>query len=185
MIQESNVIKQIFDIAMGIDKNIDKNKDDRGLLSQNILDKLRNLVEHIALYTYNNDTGQGLNNDYKNLKTGEEHISDKSKYIVLKRFHKLLQISVSHYTPNEENAERLMLKYLSHLLKIREFCENNFGIKILQNLNDFPMNLDNFSLQYYELVAEKIERIDSNLKCESDKFYIYSSKPFVVGGKIL
>lgn len=59
---------EIAIIDGNICKNIDKNKDDRGFLSQNILSELRNLVEHIALKIYNEDNKQNLNNAYDNLK---------------------------------------------------------------------------------------------------------------------
>ncbi|EAK2320406.1 hypothetical protein CRS93_08365, partial [Campylobacter coli] len=53
---ENNILIQILDIDRNINKNIVRNKEDRGFLSQNILNELRNLLEHIALCIYNTDT---------------------------------------------------------------------------------------------------------------------------------
>jgi hypothetical protein len=49
----SNIDKHIIGISNAIGKNIQLiSKKERGLLSQNILSHLRNLVEHIALKIY-------------------------------------------------------------------------------------------------------------------------------------
>jgi len=50
----NNVDKKIFDTNKVIEKNISKfDNSDRGLLSQNILAQLRNLIEYIFLKIYN------------------------------------------------------------------------------------------------------------------------------------
>ncbi|EFM2974635.1 hypothetical protein HHI70_001594, partial [Campylobacter jejuni] len=69
MIWKNNTLTQILDIDRNINKNIDINKEDRGFLSQNILNELRNLLEHIALCVYNVDKNQQLDNVYENLQS--------------------------------------------------------------------------------------------------------------------
>ncbi|HEB9289263.1 TPA: AAA family ATPase [Campylobacter coli] len=183
---ENNILTQILDIDRNINKNIakNKNKEDRGFLSQNILNELRNLLEHIALYIYNIDTNQQLDSIYKNLQSGLKHIEDKRKYKDIKNFHNLLQISVSHYTPNEEAAERLMLKYLFYLFQIRKFCKEFLDIQILDNLQEFPANLDTLSFQYYERVVDKIKQTSVFNDTKTDKFYIQKVKPFIINEEI-
>ncbi len=66
---ENNILIQILDIDRNINKNIVRNKEDRGFLSQNILNELRNLLEHIALCIYNTDTNQQLDSIYENLQS--------------------------------------------------------------------------------------------------------------------
>lgn len=94
---------EIAIIDGNICKNIDKNKDDRGFLSQNILSELRNLVEHIALKIYNEYNKQNLNKAHSNLKKGIDYIKDKAEFKFLYKFHNFLQISASHYTQNEQD----------------------------------------------------------------------------------
>ena len=53
------------------------------------------------------------------LESGIRHIFKNSKYVFIREFHELLQISASHYTLDENNSERLMLKYYSYLLQIK------------------------------------------------------------------
>lgn len=117
---QSNINDKITIIDGNICKNIDKNKNDRGFLSQNILSELRNLIEHIALKIYNEDNQKDLDNDYKHLKeAGLKHIKDKAEFKFLHKFHSFLQSSVSHYTPNETSAEMLMLKYYEYLIRTK------------------------------------------------------------------
>ncbi|ECO7251156.1 AAA family ATPase, partial [Campylobacter jejuni] len=184
MIWKNNTLTQILDIDRNINKNIDINKEDRGFLSQNILNELRNLLEHIALCVYNVDKNQQLDNVYENLQSSLKYIGDKRKYKDIKNFHHLLQISASHYTPNEEIAERLMLKYLFYLFQIRSFCKKNLGIEILNSLQDFPTNLDTLSFQYYECVVDKIKQISVFNDTKTDKFYIQKVKPFIINKEI-
>lgn len=175
-----NVRKQISVIDNNISKNIERNKTDRGFLSQNILNELRNLLEHIALYIYNTDKNEQLDNIYDNLKLSLKYIEDKSKYKDIKNFHNLLQTSVSHYTLDEENSERLMLKYLFYLFRTRNFCKNFLSMTILNNLQDFPTNLDTLSFQYYECVVDKIKQTNIFNNTKTDKFYIQKVKPFII-----
>ncbi|WP_121763295.1 AAA family ATPase [Helicobacter burdigaliensis] len=184
MFPQNRALKQILDIDCNINKNIDRNKEDRGFLSQNILNELRNLLEHIALYVYNTDTNQRLDNIYENLQSSLKYIGDKRKYKDIKNFHHLLQISVSHYTPNEEIAERLMLKYLFYLFQTRNFCKKFLDIQILNNLQDFPINLDTLSFQYYECVVDKIKQTSVFSDTKTDKFYIQKVKPFIINEEI-
>ena len=49
---------------------VSSNKDARGLLAQNILAQLRNLLDHVSLKIYGTSKGQDLLNSYENLKEG-------------------------------------------------------------------------------------------------------------------
>src|SRR5690606_13499726 len=82
---------------------------ERGLLSQNILSLLRNFVEYISLKIFSN--GRDIEISYENIGRALEFVKANGKYRFLNGLHKLLQITVSHYTLDEENSERLMLKY--------------------------------------------------------------------------
>ena len=90
---------------------------DRGFLSQNILSQLRNFVEHIALKAFSN--GHDIDITYDNIKRANQFIHTRGNLNFLSKFHKLLQITASHYTLAPENSERLMLKYYEYLLKIK------------------------------------------------------------------
>ena len=97
---------------------------------------------------------------------------------------------LSHYTLDEENSERLLLKYYEYLLKIKIFLKDKYGLIVLENIENFPINTDKKLMEYYEKITEQItEQIDN---CESvqnksqynDRYYIQKIKPFFVNQQI-
>lgn len=74
----------------------------------------------------------------------------------LHQFHELLQKSVSHYTLDENGSERLMLKYYEYLLKIKIFLNDTYGLHVLDNIEDFPLDTDTELSEYHEKIVEKI-----------------------------
>lgn len=111
----------------------------RGAASQDILKELRDFVEHIMLKVY--AQGGDIKDDWEIICEAIKYVKPLSKWKSLTRFHDLLQISVSHYTPDEESSERLMLKYYMHLLKIKDIIHDRFSLDVLTNLDKFPCTL--------------------------------------------
>ena len=178
--------KAILDADAVICKNISKFDDsERGLLSQNILSQLRNLVEYIAQKVYSN--GQDSDpNDYRIKIDALDFIKTKGQLRFLSSFHVLLQKSVSHYTFDEGGSERLMLKYYEHLLKIKEFLRANYNIEVLRNIDDFPLNLDPQLSEYYQKISERI-KVPSQYAYKDqydDRVYIQKKKAFYIGSQI-
>ena len=90
---------------------------------------------------------------------------------------------VSHYKPDPENSERLMLKYYDYLFDLRQVLKNDYGFEILQNLEDFPLDLDPKLQEYYEKIAVEVERFPVISDCtKGSRFYIEKIKPFYVNG---
>lgn len=172
----------ILDTDKVICKNIDRFDDsERGLLSQNILAQLRNYVEYIAQKIYSNGIDIDPNN-YKNKNEAWEFIQKQGKYRFLSKFHSLLQKSVSHYTLDEGGSERLMLKYYEYMLKIKTFLKDTYNLDVLNNIEDFPLNLDDRLMGYYEKIAEKIIAPSSFAVNNpyNERSYIRKIKPFFV-----
>ena len=171
----------ILNIDSVICKNIDKfNISDRGLLSQNILSQLRNLVEDIFLKIYGN--GKDVENNFENIRKAEAYVKTRGNFGFLSKFHKLLQISASHYTLDEDRSERLMLKYYEYLIRIKNFLKSAYSLDVLSNINKFPINTDKTLQEYYEKIAEKIKQIELSKNKESyrDRYYVQKIKPFFV-----
>lgn len=89
----------------------------RGEISQDILSQLRHFVEHILLKIYAN--GNDIEDTQDNVKQAVKYAKNQEWLRYLSRFHHFLQVSVSHRTLEEENSERLMLKYYEYLLRIK------------------------------------------------------------------
>mgnify|MGYP004496483247 FL=1 len=178
--------KAIYDTNEVICKNINKfDSSERGLLSQNILSQLRNFVEYISMKIY--AKGDDINpNNYDEKCKALEFIKKQGKFRFLNKFHDLLQKSVSHYTLDGDNSERLMLKYYEHLLKIKNFLYENYTLEVLNNIEEFPLNTDKQVEEYYRKIAEKISAISNKAEPVkvSGKFYIQKNKPFFIDSKI-
>ncbi|MCD8544620.1 MAG: hypothetical protein LRY52_07120 [Sulfurospirillum cavolei] len=177
-----NIDIAILTINKAICKNIDNIDDsERGFLSQNILAQLRNFVEHIFLKVYSN--GQNVEVTYQNIQEAINNVKSIADLKFLRKFHKFLQPVASHYTLDEENSERLMLKYYEYLLKIKSYLKNNFNFDVLENINKFPINIDSATQEYYENIAKKINQFKLR-NSHADRYYIQKRKPFFVNYEV-
>ncbi|MBN6712334.1 hypothetical protein JFL47_14165 [Haemophilus haemoglobinophilus] len=89
----SKIDKAILDTNKIICENIKRFDDsERGLLSQNILSQLRNLVEYIAQKIKDIDADP---NDYQDKAKAIKNLNSNNNYRSVKEFHDLLQKSVS------------------------------------------------------------------------------------------
>jgi hypothetical protein len=177
--------QDILKIDTAICKNIEKFKaPERGLLSENILKYLRDFVEHIALKEYSG--GVDIENTYQNIQLAIADLKSKGHLRFLSKFHHFLQSATSHYTPGEENSERLMLKYYEYLLKIKYHLKKTYSIEVLGNIDKFPVDTDPALQKYYEQIADKINNPTATRKASlyRDRSYILKIKPFFVGHEI-
>lgn len=182
--------QQILNSSRHISKQIQKLKADspseRGFHSEGILDSLRNLVEGVATALT-----IGLDNfyDYEIIKPAIAEIGqgrkDEAKVFA---FHKLLQISKSHYSMDEAAAERLMLKYFDYLIDVRSICKHRLNLTILENLEDFPLDQDEKLRAYHEAIAGRMSDFRSfqqQPRGTTGRFYIERTKPFLADGRRL
>ena len=180
----TTVGKQIFSADHAICQNIKLLAQERKLLSQNVLSQLRNLVEGVAvrLHLGNSDA----NFHFNEVEPALAFVSARGQLSFLGKFHKLIQKSASHYTLDGDASERLMLKYYEYLHRTRDLIERECGIRVLANLEDFPVDLDPSLREYHEKIAARITsprfyRSDNEVR---DRYYIHKTRPFFVGGHI-
>ena len=165
------VERMILDINKTLCDNIDLFDFDnvtRALVSQNLLSQSRNLVEHIAVRAYSE--GKDIPVNWKTINEGLDYIKQNNKYYFLCKFHTFLQESKSHYTPDAEGAERLMLKYYQYFMMIREFVKDEYGLEILNNLEKFPVDQDETIELFHEkkLRNYKLGEHTSNMERQKD-----------------
>lgn len=181
----NRIDSDIFNIDRVICRNINRfDASDRGLLSQNILSQLRNFVELISLKAYSN--GQDIEITYDNIKKANALVKSKGNLKFLSKFHRLLQITASHYTLDEENSERLMLKYYEYLLKIKTFLKSEYNLDVLNNIDEFPIKTDSNLKEYYEKIVGKLDQLllTGTKNTYNDRYYIQRIKPFFVDYKV-
>ena len=175
-------------ICSVIDKNISAHKvlNDRRLLSQNVLSQLRNLTEDIAILINNKENSLSLDCHYENVKTSMNFLSGIKKYRYIQKFHKFLQSTVSHYTPSENDAERLMLYYYRYLCMFKNTLEEEYSIIVLTNLEYFPIYEDNLTKEHYKKISKKIEEVNykTNKYLKRGRFYVHKCRPIYAYGKI-
>lgn len=181
-----NIDRQILNIDQTICDNIDLlefNGVTRAIVSQNLLAQSRNLVEHIAVKAHR--SGEDIMADWQTIPAALEHIKHDNKYLFLRKFHGFLQESKSHYTPDADGAERLILKYYEYYMMIREFAKSEFGLEILHNIDKFPVNMDKAVIGYYRAVKECLEeQYDFVDYSKNERLYVMRSKPIIVDVEI-
>lgn len=182
----------MYDVQQGI-RNIDKticdnikilNITSRGLVSQNMLGQSRNLVEHVALMIYSETNT--INDVYEGIKSALEFIKHRNEYLFLRKFHTFLQEVKSHYTPDNEGAERLMLKYYEYFLQIKNFLKDKYNIEVLHNIDKFPVDIDKTLQEYYEKIVDNLSELTKANKFDmgDERFYVQKSKPFFVAQRV-
>ena len=189
-------VSKVMDNILQIDKqilNTDKvicrhisnlSNSTRGEVSQDILPQLRHFVEHIMLKIYAN--GNDIEDTQDNVKQAVKYAKSQDGLRHLSRFHHFLQISVSHRTLEEENSERLMLKYYEYLLRIKILLHDKYSLDVLANLEQFPIEMDETLNEYYLKIAQKVDgyKMSSRNGFKYDRFYIQNIKPFFCNNKI-
>lgn len=180
----ATVEQQVLCSSNAIDDNISIITTDRGFLSQNLLQYLRHLVEGLIVCAHVSDRSVTYNYQTQ-FDAARNAVNGDAHYRLLIRFHRLLQISVSHYTLNRDLSERLMLKYYEHLLRTRALAKHHLSLDILRNLEQFPLHQDPALRTYYEKIAGRIEASRHDpLTDKTERYYINSSRPFFIGGRI-
>lgn len=176
--------QKIYDIDKVICSNLDLmdlQTVTRDLISQNLLSQSRNLVEHIAVRAYGKGKEIPLNRE--TVPNALTYLKENNKYLFLRKFHSFLQESKSHYTPDNEGAERLMLKYYQYFVMIRNFAKKEYGMDLLANLEKFPINTDRTVAEFHEKIAERLRVNRPSLEYNrNERMYVQKINPFIVNG---
>lgn len=176
--------QKIYDIDKVICSNLDLmdlQTVTRDLISQNLLSQSRNLVEHIAVRAYGKGKEIPLNRE--TVPNALTYLKENNKYLFLRKFHSFLQESKSHYTPDNEGAERLMLKYYQYFVMIRNFAKKEYGMDLLANLEKFPINTDRTVAEFHEKITERLRVNRPSLEYNrNERMYVQKINPFIVNG---
>lgn len=180
--------RELIYISNVIEKNIEANKvlKDRGLLSQNILSQLRNFVEDTAILINNKKNNLDLDTHYENVNSSIKYVASKKEYRDISKFYDYLQSTASHYTPNDGDAERLIVYYFRYMVKLKEILKSEFDLDVFRNLDDFPIYEDYLMKEHYDAIAQKIEdvKLKTNSSLINGRFYVQKIKPIYSNSKL-
>lgn len=155
--------------------------ENRGETSRNILNVVRNLNDNIAEKVWKD---LNPNNPISINKVASQFVNVR-KYRFIGLFDKFLRKSVSHFTPNEDGAEILILKYFKYILMLKQLMKLNYGVDIINNADKFLDDTDKQTQEYYSQIASKIDAVPSNKSDDGfDAFYINKIKPFYINNRI-
>lgn len=175
--------KEIINASEAIDEALLRmTKENRGKTSRNILKELRDLNDHIALKIWREiEPLQPMDIN----KVASKFITKKNfKYIGV--FDKFLRKSLSHFTPNEDGAERLMIKYYKYLLMHKKLMLGRYNIDIIENIDKFLEDTDEQTKEYYRSVANRIKEL-GGIKFDEkgyDNYYINRVKEFYIDREV-
>ena len=86
--------------------------------------------------------------------------------------------------PEEGQTERLMLKYYDFLWQIREYLREIHSINVLENLEKFPRDNEQEDEDYFNLVAQVVDKVRPTTNpIHTLRYFIERKVPFYVGGK--
>lgn len=147
-------------------------------ISVETIKRLRDLMDHIGAFIYlSEDPNYKPKNEFDCIEKGKKYIrSNGTKYCLLDQFSKKLKISVSHYSPFDEGAERLMIGYIEYLVQLKHFLYRDYRIEILKNVQKFPLDLDKTFEEYYRKIVETMRPIEFDDKTAKNSDYYYAIK---------
>lgn len=79
-----------------------------------------------------------------------------------------------------------MLKYYEYLLRTRNLLRCEYGVTILGNLEQFPIDLDPSLQEYHERIAARINTkpVNHYQLLQPERYYIHKTRPFFCHGQI-
>ena len=159
---------------------------DRQWVSDVVIQFLRTFVEHVIARVYAADHPEKeviIGKD--NIQVYNAYIKRCGKYPYLKELLESLNKSVSHFVPEDDGAERLMLMYYANLLHTKRMVKERFGIDLLHNIKKFPVDMDKSLDNYYVAIAAKLFELSAmSDSISNERYYVLGSRPIVVKDEI-
>lgn len=177
--------ERIIDMNNTINSIIQNNTNDRDYMSKNLLSNLRYLVEYILYKVYIIDNAKEyVEYSQQNLHKVMSYVKGRADLKSLTIFHTFLQSSSSHSIPIGDGASRVMIKYLTYLIDLKEFVSNKFHMDILENLYLFPLNVGEDMEQYYSQILKVVNevKIDHSSEIFTNQYYVRKVKPVIIDG---
>lgn len=175
-----DLIRDILNASDAIDDALSiMTKENRGKTSRAILKNIRDLNDAIALGIWQDlypSKPMGIN------KAAQQFFTDRA-YKVIGRFDNFIQKALSHFTPSEDGAERLLIKYYRYLIELKRIMKTKYNVEILKNIDFFLEDIDEQTKDYYTKVAKQIDK-NPQTSSDYDIYYIDRIKPFYINQSV-
>lgn len=159
---------------------------DRKWVSDMIVQFLRTFVEHVCALVYAADNSQKeVIISYTRIGEYTNYVKCHKKYAFLGELRDSLNKSVSHFVPEGDGAERLMLMYYDSLVQIKKLVKERFDIDLLHNLKEFPTDIDRtLDVYYVAILGKLLEQHDDTYEFSGARYYVLNSQPVIVNGHL-
>ena len=182
--------KKIYNVDSKICNLIDDYKlfKDPVRLADYVVQFLRTYVEHVAARLYaDSHPEEKVIITYKdhNITKYHQGITTKKEYRFLKELLDSLQITVSHFVPEDDGATRLMVMYLPKLYQLRDLMKAKFDMHLLHNLDDYPVEMDENLIEYYGCILSVLQsttKYNASIS-EITRYYIADKHYKIINGK--
>lgn len=176
--------KRLKDTADIINKKFAKvNEENRSELSTDILSHLRNFCEAFMYKVYDEENDADLFQTQENLKKIRKFI--KCKYFDVWKFHSLLDSSVGHIDFGLMQSEALILKYMPYLIRLKNFLLEKYGIKVFENINKYPIDLDKSLVSFYKEILNVLLNSNSDsMKMTRNQYFVKKRSIKYIDGHI-
>ena len=146
--------EEIQNSSDAIDRSFaEMTKENRGKKSLEIVKVVRDLNDHVADKIWH-DINTGKNMDLNKVASKMD-----GRFRFISQFDSFLRSSVSHFTPTEDGAERLLIKYYKYLLQLKQVMKDRYDVDILKNIRNFIDDTDTQTNEYYTKVTVAIDKI--------------------------
>ena len=150
-------------------------------IAEEIIVSLRHFTQNIQCFIRETKNPKKFDTRYKEEEQADNFCKSNYQYNFLSEFLSCLNSSVGHQSIYGEYAERLIQKYFYYLIKIKKLLKEEFYISILENLEKYPIDLDNSFLNYYQKILNGFKNLrhPSDLK-SWDQYYVQKKKAIFV-----
>lgn len=167
----------------------DVDSNNRPKISTELLKSLRNFVEHTMIKIYCEDNNTDLDDDWDNIRLSADYCQSQGRYYFLYEFRESLNGPSGHRTIAQDYSEAIFLMYYERLIRIKALLKSRFDYDALQNIERYPLDLDNTFLDHYRKIwtaTNNIPTIDDISSLDGvDMYYVQKKKPLVFDNKIM
>lgn len=176
--------KRLKETADIIDRTFLKvDGENRPEISSDILPRLRHFCEAFMYKVYDEENDADLYQTHENLKTVRKYI--QAKYYDILRLHSWLDASVGHMDFGQLQSEALVIKYIPKLISLKEFLRKQYGLRVLGNIDKYPLDLDKSVTSFYEkILSVLLHSRDTGIRFTRNQYFVQKRSMKYIQGYI-